>query len=95
MSKASFTPGPWRWCGRYLLQDRKDSDGNAITNPYSTPCGYPIADDGSSGGEYNATIDTDSPNARLIAACPKMFEYISKRAQEGDEDAAEIIASIG
>lgn len=33
-------------------------------------------------------------NARLIAASPLMYEYIAKRAKEGDDDAASIIAAI-
>lgn len=33
-------------------------------------------------------------NVRLIAACPVMYGYISRKAEEGDEDAARIIAAI-
>ena len=33
-------------------------------------------------------------NARLIAACPSMYEYIARKAQEGDIEARGIIKSI-
>lgn len=33
-------------------------------------------------------------NARLIAACPTMYDYIKTQAEKGDEDAAKIINSI-
>lgn len=33
-------------------------------------------------------------NARLIAASPRMYEFIAKRAEQGDADAASIIAAI-
>lgn len=34
-------------------------------------------------------------NARLISASPTMYEFIARKAQEGDADAAAIIAAIG
>lgn len=39
--------------------------------------------------------ETTEANARLISACPTMYEYIRRRADEGDGDAAKIIESIG
>lgn len=33
-------------------------------------------------------------NARLIAASPTMFDYLKRKASEGDSDAVRIIASI-
>jgi len=33
-------------------------------------------------------------NARLIAASPKMYDYINEKAKAGDEDAQKIINSI-
>lgn len=33
-------------------------------------------------------------NARLIAGCPTLFEYVKMRAEKGDEDAQKIIANI-
>ena len=63
---AQFTPGPWEWRGYYLQEVGYD-------NPYATPNGGPIWDDGSAGGEYSG-FDTDSPNAHLIAAAPDLYE---------------------
>jgi len=40
------------------------------------------------------TDPQDEANARLIAQCPKMYEYIKVKANEGDTDAAAIIATI-
>ncbi len=38
--------------------------------------------------------EENKANAHLIAACPTMYDYIAKKAAEGDEDAAKIIAAI-
>lgn len=37
---------------------------------------------------------SNEANARLIAASPAMFDYITKQANKGDKHAAEIIANI-
>jgi len=69
---AAATKGPWRWNRLYLLQDVPCRDGGEgrEENPFSTPVGRPIADDGSAGDEYSPTIDTRGPDAALIAAAP-------------------------
>ena len=33
-------------------------------------------------------------NARLIAACPTMYDYILKKSEEGDAEAQSIIAAL-
>ena len=33
-------------------------------------------------------------NARLIAACPRMYDYIESRAKEGDKNAKEIMRDL-
>ena len=52
-------------------------------------------------GVWGIAICADFPgdgnveaNARLIAASPTMYEYINKLANNGDENAASIIANI-
>ena len=52
-------------------------------------------------GTWGIAICVDFPgdgeveaNARLIAASPTMYEYINKLANNGDENAASIIANI-
>ncbi len=75
VAPTAHTPGPWRWSGGYLMQDcpSRDESDQKESNPYSTPAGRPIADDGSAGGEYTATIDTNGPDARLISAAPDLL----------------------
>src|SRR6185312_3161999 len=98
MSAAKFTPGPWRWCRHYLMQDCHaphgfgDAQGKE-TNPYNTPCGRPIADDGSAGGDYTPAIDITGPDAALIAAAPEMYEAL-KDALTQEPDYALILAAI-
>lgn len=36
--------------------------------------------------------DTAESNARLIAASPRLYEYVKVQAMKGDSDAAKIIA---
>ena len=74
------TPGPWRWNGMYLLQDcpRADGEPGKEENPFSTPAGWPIADDGSAGGEYAPTIDVTGPDAHLIAAAPELLDALER-----------------
>lgn len=38
--------------------------------------------------------ETQQANARLIAQCPKMYDYISQRADNGDTEAQKIISQI-
>jgi hypothetical protein len=39
-------------------------------------------------------MDEQLANARLIAASPTMYEYVSKRAERGDEEARRILEEI-
>jgi glucose-6-phosphate dehydrogenase assembly protein OpcA len=80
MSKAAYTPGSWR-IGRTkstIVCDTKDE-----TTHHTLYSGALIAE----------SIKHE-PNARLIAASPIMFDYLNRKATEGDADAAKIIASI-
>lgn len=60
------TPGPWKWTSI--------SDGYFFK--LLNPEGICVIDDGSACGEY-AGIDTDSPDARLIAAAPELLEALT------------------
>ena len=82
MNERFFTPGPWK----------------AISHPY-TGCNTEITTSenpgrGIAGTWFNGYVIEQEANALLIAACPTMYDYIQKKALEGDEDAAKIIASL-
>ena len=68
-----------------------------------------LSRDSSTCGSYTTTIESEErflavvygkdkssciANARLIAACPTMYDYINKKAGEGDAEAQSIIAAI-
>jgi hypothetical protein len=85
MSKPKFTPGPWM-----VVPDadgyRKEDAARIVW--------------GSQGPGHGAVCEVSSysrpspaANALLIAAGPTMYEYIAKKANEGDTHAAEIIAA--
>lgn len=80
--KARPTPGPWQIVG-------------AVTDPWQI-----AGRDGGRGNprvvlcELTYTGGNAEANARLIAASPVMYEFIKRKAEEGDKDAAELIASI-
>lgn len=42
----------------------------------------------------NDLSDETEANARLIAACPTMFEYVQEKANGGDTDAQEILRNV-
>ena len=44
--------------------------------------------------ELNGTNETSQANARLIAAAPTMYEYIRKKAGEGDSEAVGIWEAV-
>ena len=50
-------------------------------------------------GGFVGRADTTRPeweaNLRLMAAAPTMYEYIARKAQEGDPDAQKIVALVG
>ncbi len=95
MSK--HTPGPWHW--------HDAGDHSQLVNVEAKPGEYVpdyIIDDGSRGGEY-CGFDVDCPNARLIAAAPRMYEVLRMVVSDGvydEHDAAfveahEILAELG
>ena len=79
----THTPGPWRVV--HAREDAKDvfhiyTDGLEK----DTPIAYADA--------YNPRVAL--ANARLIAASPAMYAYISQRAEGGDPEAAKIVEAI-
>jgi hypothetical protein len=46
------------------------------------------------GTGIGATEEEATANARLIAACPTMYEYIQKKAEDGDAEAQSIINTL-
>lgn len=47
-----------------------------------------------SGTRERIALAKTEADARLIAKCPEMYEYLAARAAHGDADAANIIAAI-
>ncbi len=74
------TPGPWKVAPYVDAIDVLDAKGLPVAHIADRPImvGY---------GDPPA-------NARLIAACPVMYEFIFRKSQEGDADATAIITSI-
>lgn len=93
MSAFKGTRGPWE------VVENPDSGGGGtvISNAasiYSDDETY-VADvyRGYVGSEI-VTHDQQLANARLIAASPRMYDYIAVRARAGDKEAQEIISGV-
>jgi hypothetical protein len=86
--ETKHTPGPWGaepspLDARYQIWGARDNGERVLI-------GYVY---GSS--DINpAHVILPEENARLIAASPKMYDYINEKAKSGDEDAQKIINSI-
>lgn len=81
-AKTAHTPGPWklkRSANDEIIGVILGSDDNLVATT-----GYRVVP-----GECE-----DDANARLIAASPRMYDYIEKRAAEGDTEAASILEGI-
>jgi hypothetical protein len=74
------TPGPWKTERHSATIAIRDANDKIIGEIY---------------GSITRPEREWHANARLIAACPTMYDYIRRRAEEGDEDAVKIIAAIG
>lgn len=89
MSEAKPTPGPWT-TARALTPT--DGEFDFAIGAMIDGKKYCIAE---TFGRVSTGIRTPAEaNARLIAASPAMFDFIKKRASEGDADAAAIIAAV-
>lgn len=89
MSEQKHTSGPWT-----VGQLRGNDGSHRVMSPIGRIGTVDYR------GSSTKRIISDAPdaegaaNAHLIAASPTMFDYISKRAQSGDLEAAEIIKGI-
>lgn len=106
MSKELFSPGPWHacnkgdccckqiWCNDYPVAEAvsgkwgDDYPSIRLIGPYLDLKVEPFMDQITYGEVAEATA---TANARLIAACPEMYEYVKIRADAGDKTAARII----
>jgi len=87
MSETKHTPGPWaairsipeEGCDGWWIKAQPHAALRGFTHDFAWVNG---------GGDENEA------NARLIAACPTMYAYIAKKAQDGDADAARILAAL-
>lgn len=91
--RVKHTPGPWQ-----AIAERGPlvRDGNVWWRIY-TVVGVDstfIAECGRTADAAPSERAADAANARLIAAGPTMYEFIARKAQEGDADAAAIIAAV-
>ncbi len=77
MSETKWTPGPWKWETDGEGVARLRQVGRMGTCPDFDGLD-PIVDDGSAGGEYGQTIEPNTPNARLIAAAPELYEALEE-----------------
>lgn len=75
---SGHTPGPWLKSGCIVLSNDEDRGMR-----------FAIAE-----RVLGRNYDDQEANARLIAACPTMYEYIAKKAAEGDANAAEILRNV-
>ena len=76
-----FTPGPWHVGIKQAEQIIYNYKGWAIANATV----YHGKND----------IQETKDNARLIAACPLMADYVIMKAKEGDNNAKEIAETAG
>jgi hypothetical protein len=82
---AKHTPGPWTQKGHSVFIFNK-SGHNRVAISVNTGCRC--------GCEEPALIEELEADARLIAESPTMFEYITKKAKEGDDEAKQIVDKV-
>jgi hypothetical protein len=105
MSK--HTPGPWFVGLQHVLEDglpcirEASPETEWVVDAGTDLDGRRVCRLGAHNDRFTDELNQDTherdineANACLIAACPTMYDYIQSRAEEGDADAAQIIASI-
>ncbi len=85
----THTPGPWEWLTLFGSSELVAYiKGETFLN--GQPRYKITADDGSACGEYNAIIDPDSPDARLIAAAPDLLAALEEAVEwDGHDETGE------
>ncbi|HGJ9204462.1 TPA: hypothetical protein ACLESY_002034 [Pseudomonas aeruginosa] len=81
MSKQSHTQGPWVSRNNRVFRGGKCICSNVNA---ASPTPQNIEED----------VAMSIANARLIAASPRMYDFIARLAADGDNEAAEILESI-
>ncbi len=86
---AKFTPGPW-------FVRTRESGGVVVDCFVAAPDVNGFAYDAEILGddEYRDGIDRQLADARLIAACPTMYDFIARIAAEGNAEAAIIVEAV-
>lgn len=90
MTAFKGTPGPWQLSSESPTIIKQDMsliglpDGGVLIG---SACGHE-----SSG--FFPTNEQAISNARLIAASPRMYDYIAVKARAGDKEAQEIISGV-
>lgn len=88
MGQQGHTPGPWK--ANFRLGPQFAIEGWQIKADHGAET--PIASLWKGGGTHGK--QTQEANARLIAACPKMYDYVTMRAKGGDKVAQEIMRDV-
>ncbi|MCS7821924.1 hypothetical protein N0019_26590 [Pseudomonas aeruginosa] len=83
MSKQSHTPGPWE-IERYSDGLIQIVGGIRAVSDHEEHVTTVV----------EAVTRGDEANARLMAASPRMYDFIARLAADGDNEAAEILESI-
>ena len=77
---SEHTPGPWEW-NHVPSVFIKNDDGEELELAHVDP-------------NNDIWLEVAFANARLMAQSPIMYEYIAKKASEGDLDAQAILSKI-
>lgn len=81
------TPAPWK------VEKFNNGKKTIIMSQYDHIA--EVFKTGTSGHAANGyNVEKQESNARLIAASPLMYEYITRKAKEGDKEAQEIIKTL-
>jgi hypothetical protein len=91
-TKAGHTPGPWsvkRGEGRY--SDQLYVESNIHSTPTVISGKDQIVQLTSFRDDHGREVEA---NARLIAASPSLFDYVARKASEGDPEAVKLVEAV-